>query len=65
MIIHVGGPLDLSFGYWPYRGLNMDENASQAAQGSRLDSLGPTVSVACAIQYAVLPLLISVLSLRV
>lgn len=61
MIIHVGGPLDLSFGYWPFGGLNMDENASQVAHRSWLDSLGTTVSVACAIQCAAFPLLISVL----
>lgn len=39
----------------------MDENASQAAHRSRLDSLGATVSVACAIQCVAFPLLISIL----
>ena len=39
----------------------MDEVPSKAAHRSRLDSLGAAVSVACAIQCAVLPLLISVL----
>ncbi len=39
----------------------MGEMASQAAHRSRLDTLGITVSVACAIQCAAFPLLISVL----
>jgi hypothetical protein len=39
----------------------MDENASQAVRRSWLDAAGTTVSVACAIQCVLFPLVISVL----
>jgi hypothetical protein len=41
----------------------MDKNVSAVAPSSWIDSLGTTVSMACAIQCAVLPLLVGVLPL--
>ena len=41
----------------------MDKNVSALAPRSWVDSLGTTVSIACAIQCLVFPLLISVLPL--
>jgi hypothetical protein len=53
----------LSSGYWPVEGFAMDEKISSAGPRTWMDSLGTTVSIACAIQCTLFPLLIGMLPL--